>query len=148
MAPGDGLALVACPPTAGTLAGRIGLHLDGAEVGSVTASLCASCRTATLAYVHVAAEYRCSGFGRSLVTAAVARAPSYQWTAPLPDGPVAQSLRARIAMRGLVSAASTPARWISRGEGQAREREGYATLEGEFILELYVAGHLADVSQH
>ena len=39
------------------------------------------------------------GFDRTLVAAAVARAPSYKWTAPLPDGPVAQSFRARIAMR-------------------------------------------------
>src|SRR5689334_10441294 len=29
--PGHGLVLVACPPTAGTLAGRIELHLDGTE---------------------------------------------------------------------------------------------------------------------
>lgn len=54
---------------------------------------------ATLDYVHVAAEYRCLGFGRTLVAAAVARAPSYRWTAPLPEGLVAQSFRARIAMR-------------------------------------------------
>ncbi|WP_276209772.1 GNAT family N-acetyltransferase [Amycolatopsis vastitatis] len=81
------------------MAGRIELHLDRTEVGAVTASLCASCRTATLDYVHVAAEYRRLGFGRALVAAAVARAPSYRWTAPLPDGPVAQSFRARIAMR-------------------------------------------------
>nr|WP_285484349.1 GNAT family N-acetyltransferase [Amycolatopsis sp. NBRC 101858] len=65
----------------------------------MTTSLCGRCRTATLAYVHVAAEYRRLGFGRTLVAAAVARAPSYRWTAPLPDGPVAQSFRARIAMR-------------------------------------------------
>ena len=97
--PGDGLVLVAYSPPAGTLVGRIELHLDGTEVGAVTASLCASCRTATLDYVHVAAEYRRLGFGRTLVAAAVARAPSYRWTAPLPDGPVAQSFRARIAMR-------------------------------------------------
>jgi GNAT superfamily N-acetyltransferase len=95
----DGLVLVAYPPAAGTLAGRIELHLDGTEVGAVTASLCASCRMATLDYVHVAAEYRRLGFGRTLVASAVARAPSYRWTAPLPDGPVAQSFRARIAMR-------------------------------------------------
>ncbi|MGW5744541.1 GNAT family N-acetyltransferase [Amycolatopsis sp. NPDC003861] len=75
------------------------LHLDGTEVGAVTASPCASCRTATLDYVHVAAEYRRLGFGRTLVAAVVARAPSYRWTAPLPNGPVAQSFRARIAMR-------------------------------------------------
>jgi GNAT superfamily N-acetyltransferase len=97
-APGDGLVLVAYPPAAGTLAGRIELHLDGTEVGAVTASLCASCRTATLDYVHVAAEYRRLGYGRTLVAAVVARAPSYRWTAPLPAGPVAQSFRARIAM--------------------------------------------------
>ena len=97
--PGDGLVLVAYPPAAETLAGRIELHLDGIEVGAVTASPCASCRTATLDYVHVAAGYRRLGFGRTLVAAAVARAPSYRWAAPLPDGPVAQSFRARIAMR-------------------------------------------------
>ncbi|MGV9365570.1 GNAT family N-acetyltransferase [Amycolatopsis sp. NPDC003731] len=98
-APGEGLALVARPPAGGMLAGRIELQLDGAEVGAVTASLCASCRTATLDYVHVAVEYRRLGFGRTLVAAAVARAAAYRWTAPLPDGPVAQSFRARIAMR-------------------------------------------------
>ncbi|RSD16340.1 N-acetyltransferase [Amycolatopsis eburnea] len=98
-APTGGLVLVAHPPAAGTLAGRIALHLDGTEVGSVTASPCGKCRTATLDYVHVAADYRRLGFGRTLVAAAVARAPSYRWTAPLPDGPVAQSFRARIAMR-------------------------------------------------
>jgi len=65
----------------------------------VTAGLCASCRTATLDYVPVAAEYRRLGYGRTLVAAAVARALSYWWTAPLPAGPVAQSFRARIAMR-------------------------------------------------
>ncbi len=97
--PGDGLVLVAHPPAAGTLAGRIELRLDGAEVGVVTASPCASCQTATLDYVHVAAEYRRLGFGRTLVAAAIAREPSYRWTAPLPEGPVAQSFRARIAMR-------------------------------------------------
>ncbi|MFJ9782485.1 GNAT family N-acetyltransferase [Amycolatopsis sp. NPDC101161] len=98
-APNSGLVLAAHPPAAETLAGRVELRLDGGEVGSVTASPCGRCRTATLDYVHVAAEYRCLGLGRTLVAAAVARAPSYRWTAPLPDGPVAQSFRARIAMR-------------------------------------------------
>ncbi|MGW4526944.1 GNAT family N-acetyltransferase [Amycolatopsis sp. NPDC004378] len=98
-APGSGLVLVAWPPVAGTLADRLELRLDGVEVGSVTASACRGCRTATLDYVHVAAEYRLLGFGRTLVAAAVARTPSYRWTAPLPDGPVARSFRARIAMR-------------------------------------------------
>ena len=99
MAPGDGLVLVARPPAAGSLAGWIELHLDGTEVGAVTVSLCASCRTGTLDYVHVAAGYRRLGFGRTLVAAAVARGPSCRWMAPLPEGPVAQSFRARIAMR-------------------------------------------------
>ncbi|MET8848649.1 GNAT family N-acetyltransferase [Amycolatopsis sp. NPDC004625] len=98
-APTGGLVLVAHPPAAGRLAGRVELRLEGVEVGSVTASPCGRCRIATLDYVHVAAEYRCRGFGRTLVAAVVARAPSYRWTAPLPDGPVAQSFRARIAMR-------------------------------------------------
>lgn len=98
-APGDGLVLVAYAPVAETRAGRIELHLDGTEIGAVTASPCVSCRAATLDYVHVAADYRRLGFGRTLVAAAVARAPSYRWTAPLPDGPVAKSFRARIAMR-------------------------------------------------
>lgn len=97
-APGEGLVLVAHPPAAGTLAGRIGLCLDGTEVGCATASLCVPCRAASLDYVHVAAEYRRLGFGRVLVAAAIARAPSYRWTAPLPEGPVAQSFRARISM--------------------------------------------------
>lgn len=42
-APGNGLVLVAHPPAAGTLAGRIELHLDGTEVGAATASPCGSC---------------------------------------------------------------------------------------------------------
>ncbi|WP_410675411.1 GNAT family N-acetyltransferase [Amycolatopsis sp. cmx-4-68] len=95
----SGLVLVADPPASGTLAGRVELRLDGGEVGSATASPCGRCRTATLDYVHVSAEYRRLGFGRTLVAAAVARSPAYRWTAPLPDGPVAQSFRARIAMR-------------------------------------------------
>ena len=66
-APADGLALVAYPPAAGTLTGRIELQLDGTEVGAITASPCASCRMATLDYVHVAADYRRLGFGRTLV---------------------------------------------------------------------------------
>ena len=98
-APTGGLVLAAYPPAAGTLAGRIALHLDGTGVGSVTASPSGKCRTAILDYVHVAAEYRRLGFGRTLVAAAVARAPSYRWTAPFSDGPVVQSFRARIAMR-------------------------------------------------
>ncbi|QKV81138.1 GNAT family N-acetyltransferase [Amycolatopsis sp. Hca4] len=97
-APGDGLVLVAHPPPAGTMAGRIELRLDGTEVGRVTVTTCTPCQAATLDYVHVGAEYRRLGFGRTLVAAAVARAPSYRWAAPLPDGPVAQSFRARIAM--------------------------------------------------
>ncbi|WP_086674855.1 GNAT family N-acetyltransferase [Amycolatopsis pretoriensis] len=96
---GEGLALLVRPPAAGTLAGRIDLHLDGAQVATATLSICVLCRTATLDYVHVVADYRRLGFGRTLVAAAIARAPSYRWTVPLPTGPVAQSFRARIAMR-------------------------------------------------
>lgn len=98
-APDTGLVLVAHPPAEGTSTGRIELHLDGVQVATVTLSTCAPCRTATLDYVHVPAEYRRLGYGRTLVAAAVARAPLYRWAAPLPDGPVAQSFRARIAMR-------------------------------------------------
>jgi GNAT superfamily N-acetyltransferase len=81
------------------LAGQVDLQLDGTQVASATLSICVPCGTATLDYVHVAAGYRRLGYGRTLVAAAVARAPGYRWTAPLPDGPVAQSFRSRIAMR-------------------------------------------------
>ncbi|WP_396126759.1 GNAT family N-acetyltransferase [Amycolatopsis sp. FBCC-B4732] len=127
-APSDGLALVAYPPAAGTLAGRIGLQLDGAEVGTVTASPCAGCRTATLDYVHVAADYRRLGFGRTLVAAAVARAPSYKWTTSLPDRPVAQSFRgpgSRCA--GPVSYVPTPVQLTSRSD--------YQRSKGESVVE-------------
>ncbi|WP_284747664.1 GNAT family N-acetyltransferase [Amycolatopsis sp. RTGN1] len=99
MAPGAGLVVVVHQPPAGTLSGRIELRLDGREVATATASICGSCRTATLDYVHVTAEHRRLGYGRTLVAAAVARAPGYRWTAPLPRGLVASSFRARIAMR-------------------------------------------------
>ncbi len=90
--------MVVHQPQAGTLSGRFELRLDGREVATATVSICASCRMATLGYVHVAAEHRRLGFGRTLVTGGAARAPTYRWTASLPSGPVAQSFRARIAM--------------------------------------------------
>ncbi|MGV9362045.1 GNAT family N-acetyltransferase [Amycolatopsis sp. NPDC003731] len=55
-APTNGLVMVVHPPATATLAGRIELRLDGTEVGSVTASPCGRCRTATLDYVHVVVE--------------------------------------------------------------------------------------------
>lgn len=96
---GDGLLLIVRAPPPGTLAGQIDLHLAGTKVAAATLSICVPCRAATLDYVHVVADHRRLGYGRTLVAAAVARAPGYRWTAPLPDGPVAQSFRARIAMR-------------------------------------------------
>ncbi|MFI5590131.1 GNAT family N-acetyltransferase [Amycolatopsis sp. NPDC051758] len=111
---GDGLLLVVREPPPGTLAGQIDLHLDRAQVATATLSICVPCRTATLDYVHVVAGYRLLGYGRTLVAAAVARAPAYRWTAPLPDGPVAQSFRARIAMRR----AEPPC--THRGDGEVR----------------------------
>lgn len=129
--PSNGLAPVAYPPTAGTLAGRIELHLDGTEGSAVTASPCASCRTATLDYVHVAADYRRLGFGLTLVVAAVARARSYKWTAPLPDGPVAQSFLAGSPCAGPVSDVSTPVQLTSRSEHQRSKRESV----GEEVLQ-------------
>ncbi|WP_439381596.1 GNAT family N-acetyltransferase [Amycolatopsis lexingtonensis] len=91
--------MVVHQPPAGTISGRLELRLDGREVATATASNCSSCRAATLDYVHVTAEHRRLGYGRTLVAAVVARAPGYRWTAPLPSGPVASSFRARIAMR-------------------------------------------------
>ncbi|UOX88377.1 GNAT family N-acetyltransferase [Amycolatopsis sp. FBCC-B4732] len=91
--------MVVYQPVAGSLGGRVELRLDGCEVATAAVSICVSFRTATLYYVHVAAEHRRLGYGRTLVAAAVARAPTYRWTAPLPSGPAAQSFRARIAMR-------------------------------------------------
>jgi GNAT superfamily N-acetyltransferase len=93
-APGEGIALVASPPAAGTLAGRVALHLDGAQVGAVTARPCTSCRTATLDYIQVAVEYRRLGFGRTLVAAACPRLPVDGSAARRPGGAVA-----RIAIR-------------------------------------------------
>jgi GNAT superfamily N-acetyltransferase len=95
----DGLALVVRPPAAGSLTGQLDLRLDGSQVATATLSICVPCRAATLDYVHVVAGHRRLGYGRTLVAAAVARAPAYRWTAALPDGPVARSFRARIAMR-------------------------------------------------
>ena len=95
-APQQGLVLVAHSPTTGTLTGKIELHLDSAVVGTVTLTCCPACQTATLDYVHVAATHRNLGYGRTLVAAARARAPGCAWTAPLPEGGVAQAFRARI----------------------------------------------------
>ncbi|WP_254896803.1 GNAT family N-acetyltransferase [Amycolatopsis sp. Hca4] len=95
-APQQGLALIAHPPETGTLTGRIELVLDGAAAGAVTLTCCPVCRIATLDYVHVVAEYRRHGYGRTLVAAAHARTPDYRWTAPLPSGGIAQAFRARI----------------------------------------------------
>jgi GNAT superfamily N-acetyltransferase len=111
---GDGLLLTVRAPPSGTLAGQIDVHLDGTQVATTTLSICVPCRTATLDYVHVIAGYRRLGFGRTLVVTAVARAPGYRWTAPLPDGPVAKSFRARIAVRR----AGPPC--IHRGDGDFR----------------------------
>ncbi|MEU8632746.1 GNAT family N-acetyltransferase [Amycolatopsis sp. NPDC048633] len=110
----EGLLLIVRAPPPGTLAGQIDLHLDGTQVATATLSICVPCRAATLDYVNVVASYRRLGYGRTLVTAAAARAPGYQWTAPLPDGPVARSFRARVAMRR----AGAPC--IQRGEGGFR----------------------------
>lgn len=95
-APQQGLVLVAHPPAAGSLTGRIELTLDGTVVGTLTLTCCPACRVATLDYVHVVAGYRRLGYGRTLVAAAHARTTGYRRTAPLPDGPVAQAFRARI----------------------------------------------------
>ena len=92
----QGLVLVANPPTAGTLTGQIELRVDGEVVGTVSLTCCPACRTATLDYVHVTAERRRLGYGRALVAAARTRAPTYTWTAPLPDGGISQAFRARI----------------------------------------------------
>ncbi|SEB46837.1 Acetyltransferase (GNAT) family protein [Amycolatopsis tolypomycina] len=95
-APQQGLVLVAHPAASDTVIDRIELRLDGAVVGTVTFTCCPACRTATLGYVHVVAGYRRLGYGRTLVAAARECLPEYRWTAPLPDGVVAQAFRARI----------------------------------------------------
>jgi GNAT superfamily N-acetyltransferase len=95
-APQQGLVLVAHPGPTGNLIGRVELQLDGTVVGTVTLTCCPACRSATLDYVHVVAPYRRLGYGRTLVAAARECAPGYQWTAPLPDGVVAQAFRSRI----------------------------------------------------
>jgi GNAT superfamily N-acetyltransferase len=76
--------------------GRIKLQLDGAVAGTATFTCCPACRTATLGYVHVVARYRRLGYGRTLAAAARERVPDYRWSAPLPDGVVAQAFRSRI----------------------------------------------------
>jgi GNAT superfamily N-acetyltransferase len=110
----DGMFLVVREPPSGTLTGQIDLHLDRAQVATATLSICVPCRAAILDYVHIVASYRRLGYGRTLVAAALARAPGYRWTALLPDGPVAQSFRARIAMRCV----GLPC--IHRGDGDVR----------------------------
>lgn len=92
--------LVAYPAAAGAEPERTELQLDGAAVATATVSCCAAFRTASLEYVHVVAAYRRLGYGRTLVAAAHAGAPQYRWTAPLPDGVVAQAFRARREHRG------------------------------------------------
>ncbi len=96
-APQQGLVLVTHPPAPGALTGQIELRLDNAPVGAATVTCCPACRTAALDYVQVTATHRRLGYGRTLVAAARARAPEYTWTAPLPDGGVAQAFRARLA---------------------------------------------------
>lgn len=95
-APQQGLVPIAHPPVTGALTGRIELVLDGTTVGTVTLTCCPACRTAALAYIHVAAEHRRLGYGRTLVAAAHPRAPGYRWTVPLPAGGAGQASRARI----------------------------------------------------
>src|SRR4051812_30070090 len=95
-APQQGLVLVARPPGADSLTGHIELRLDGAVTGTATITCCTSCRSATLDYVQVAAGYRRLGYGRTLVAVARARMPGYTWTAPLPEGGIAQAFRARL----------------------------------------------------
>ncbi|MFJ7216595.1 GNAT family N-acetyltransferase [Amycolatopsis sp. NPDC098790] len=119
-APQQGLLLVAHPAAAGAEPERIELHLDGAVVATATVTCCPACRTASLDYVHVVAGYRRLGYGRTLVAAAHARAPQYRWTAPLPEGVVAQAFRARISYPNTGAPcvhrghrASTGARWTN-----------------------------------
>ncbi|WP_326948450.1 GNAT family N-acetyltransferase [Amycolatopsis sp. NBC_01307] len=97
-APQDGLVLVAVPPAAGSATGKIELRLDGRATGTASLTSCSPCRTATLDDVHVEAAHRRLGYGRTLVSATLFRAPGYTWTAPVPDGPVARAFRARIAL--------------------------------------------------
>lgn len=94
--PALGLVLVALPPVAGTMTGQVELRLDDAPVGTATLTCCTSCRSGTLDYVQVAAEYRRLGYGRTLVAAALVRAPAYSWTAPIPANPVAHAFRTRV----------------------------------------------------
>jgi len=95
-APPQGLVLVADLPANAAVTSRIELQLDGAVVGTATFICCPACRSATLGYVHVVAGYRRLGYGRTLVAATRECLPEYSWTAPLPDGVVAQAFRSRI----------------------------------------------------
>lgn len=95
-APRQGLVLVTHSPAADSLTGRIELALDGTVVGTLTLTCCPACRVAPLDYVHIVVGYRRLGYGHTLVAAAHVRTTGYRRTAPLPDGPVAQTFRARI----------------------------------------------------
>jgi GNAT superfamily N-acetyltransferase len=95
-APVLGLVLVALPPAAGAMTGDVELRLDGTAVATATLTCCLSCRTGTLDYVQVTADYRRLGYGRTLVAAALARAPGYDWTAPVPANPIAHAFCVRI----------------------------------------------------
>lgn len=94
--PTGGLVLVALTPATKTMIGRIELRLEGATVGAATLTCCLSCRTGTLDDVHVTADHRLLGYGRTLVAAAFARAPAYTWTAPIPGNTSGRAFRTRI----------------------------------------------------
>ncbi|MFC0438088.1 GNAT family N-acetyltransferase [Kutzneria buriramensis] len=95
-APTGGLVLVALPPAVGAMTGHIELRLDAVTVGAATLTCCLSCRTGSLDDVHVVPERRRLGYGRTLVTAALARAPAYTWTAPVPASTTGRAFRTRI----------------------------------------------------
>jgi hypothetical protein len=97
-APTDGLVLVTIPPPAESSTGKVELRLDGTAVGAATLSFCGACRKATFDYVHIDAAYRQLGYRRTVVQAALARAPGYASTAPLPEGAIAQAFRSRISL--------------------------------------------------
>jgi GNAT superfamily N-acetyltransferase len=90
--PAFGLALVAVPPPRNAHAGQIQLRLNGNTVAHALITLCGPCRRGILHYIHADQQYRRLGYGRTLAAAALARQPTYQWTAETTtDNPVGRA---------------------------------------------------------
>jgi GNAT superfamily N-acetyltransferase len=85
-APAYGLALVRIPPAVprGGV-GQLQLRVDGQVRGDVDVAVCGPCRRAVLEQVRVDPGSRRRGYGRVLVAAALALAPSCTWSTTAVD---------------------------------------------------------------